>query len=50
MSDGDRKLWSAKEWHDFILDAFWSPDTMENGIYVLMGMMEKDDVLVAHAD
>lgn len=45
FSDGTGKLWSAKEWHDFKFDAFRSPDTMENGVQVLTGMMEENDVL-----
>ncbi|KAI1816168.1 Clavaminate synthase-like protein [Poronia punctata] len=46
LMDGNGKLWSAKDWHDFKFDAFRFPDVLENAVQVLTGMMERDDVLV----
>ncbi|KAH7371054.1 hypothetical protein BKA66DRAFT_536042 [Pyrenochaeta sp. MPI-SDFR-AT-0127] len=47
-TDANGNAWSAKEWHDFKFDAFRSPDAMENGMSILTGEMEDNDVLRNH--
>ncbi|KAE9363952.1 Clavaminate synthase-like protein [Stipitochalara longipes BDJ] len=48
LKDANGRLWSAKEWHDYKFDAFRTP-TIANGMDILTGMMEENDVLISHA-
>lgn len=48
FSDVAGKVWSAKEWHDFKFNVFRNPASLDPGMQILTGMMEKDDMHVGY--